>query len=1040
MAVLTRSEHSNLVIIYDAHASSNWTIANSPSASDDGVVTFHLKEAYDHSRIVAQETNARNDTLNRLCYPYKKDVDGTPIHKPHEMPPPNNERIRHVASDANESIHSPLHTKEARIWKLIPEEEDSRTAWRREYDDGSIPWENEYAGRHNSATHFRVRVRLEMIELSCVDSPYPLGQCVHQQRVNFFECVHLSNVIDEAFHTVCRWHPKGTLIDNVKWAKLSRKMNLLSNVKNCKHEIDMAFVRNNQDRKLDLARFHAIFKDIALIQYPALLEEDALTKVVRASIVMLPDVNAMMWKDAKRMAINVEAKRVCAQRRISALTRRILQQAVYLKAKHAAITVAKHVRQFLARIFVSKMLQAMREDKEYQRRWRCAKIIQTAWRRFFWRNRFTLHQERRIERKRREIAATRAKLKEMRERQRSSVVFRDVIRIDSTIAVVTISFRDENYLQDENSMLIKVYVPTTKGVFAFNLEEKAIRECLEKALSSEGRLSWDEMLKENALKELTKRLMLRVVRGRPIFLFSRRHIVEKGVLVDKRVVRAVGEIFILSTFRSPHDFVVYTYQSSTRLQMRTKLPLSKLREWLHETQEKQKEQFDVCLLEPKRQRELIEWLVKRVVIRKNPKRNDMQLLLQFEAEEERIIKLITKVQSQWRRLKSRRYAKEKTIHQYEKVYVRESSMYAYRNILTNECQWEKPKLLGDDDLDDPVDEWRREETVDPATGKKHQYYANYATGQSSWLSEEDAARLVQRRYRAKHESDLMGKKIQLPDIVKAMKFIHGTRTKYEQDPHKLSNIVNFALLTHCLDLDYIQAKPIYERALQQSPNHPLISRAYGIFLLASRQTPVATTFQTACRLFHEANVVDPTQAKFQSATEIYFRWAVLVDSKNPLALLNFALLYQCIYRKYDHAEKIYRAALSLDPTNTLVLENYRLFIDERYPGGEYLSLGPPFSVVRGSQVVEERPEWAEWSKMIDHGCPKKGMETFWFNRFTKDTSFQEPTWSLVWETRMKRSKCVSGKASNWVEYWDDRTQTSFFYDGFTQSYTCARPK
>eukprot|EP00584_Thalassiosira_punctigera_P027176 CAMPEP_0172580728 /NCGR_PEP_ID=MMETSP1067-20121228/139906_1 /TAXON_ID=265564 ORGANISM="Thalassiosira punctigera, Strain Tpunct2005C2" /NCGR_SAMPLE_ID=MMETSP1067 /ASSEMBLY_ACC=CAM_ASM_000444 /LENGTH=606 /DNA_ID=CAMNT_0013373475 /DNA_START=37 /DNA_END=1854 /DNA_ORIENTATION=- len=606
------------------------------------------------------------------------------------------------------------------------------------------------------------------------------------------------------------------------------------------------------------------------------------------------------------------------------------------------------------------------------------------------------------------------------------------------MAVVTISFRDETYLQNENSMFVKVYVPTTKETFTFDLEENAIRECLEKALSSEGRLSWDEMLKDNALKALTKRLMLRVVRGRPIFLFSRRNIVEKGVLVDKRVVRAVGELFILSTFRSPHDFVFYTYQPSTQLQMRTKLSMSKLREWLTETQEKRKDQPDIiCLLELERQASLIEWLVKRAMIRNNPQGNNMQLLLQFEAEEERVINLVTKVQSQWRRLKSRRHAKQKTMQQYEKVYIRESSVYVYRNMLTDERQWEKPKLLGDDDLVDPVDEWRKEETLDPATGQKYQYYANYATGQSSWLSEEDAARLVQRRYRSKHESDLMGKKIQLPDIVKAMKFIHGARTKYEEDPQKLSNIVNVALLTHCLDLDFITAKPIYERALQQSPNHPLISRAYGIFLLASRQTPVATTFQTACRLFHEANVVDPTQAKFQSATEIYFRWAVLVDSKNPLALLNFALLHQCIYKKYDHAEKIYRAALALDPTNTFVEENYRLFTKERYPGGEYLSLGPPYSVVRGSHVVEEKPEWAEWSKMIDSGCPKKGMETFWFNRFTKVTSFQEPTWSLVWETRMKRAKCVSGKTSNWVEYWDDRTRTSFFYDGYTKKYTCS---
>jgi tetratricopeptide (TPR) repeat protein len=195
--------------------------------------------------------------------------------------------------------------------------------------------------------------------------------------------------------------------------------------------------------------------------------------------------------------------------------------------------------------------------------------------------------------------------------------------------------------------------------------------------------------------------------------------------------------------------------------------------------------------------------------------------------------------------------------------------------------------------------------------------------------------MIQRRYRSKHESDLVGKKITLPDTVKAMKFIHGARAKYEQEPNKLSNIVNYALLVHCVDLDFSKALPIYEKALEQSPNHPLISRAYGIVLLASRQTPPAATFQTACRLFQGANVVDPTQAKFQSAAEIYFRWAVLVNPRNPLALLNYALLHQCIYRTFDKAEKLYRAALSVDPTNNLVSENYLLFTDERYLGGAY---------------------------------------------------------------------------------------------------------
>jgi len=97
---------------------------------------------------------------------------------------------------------------------------------------------------------------------------------------------------------------------------------------------------------------------------------------------MLPDVNAMMWKEAKRMAMEVEVRRVCAQTRMSAFVRKNLEQAKYAKKKEAAVTIAKYVRQYLARMFVLKILHALRQDEEYKRRKKCATIVRTAWRRF----------------------------------------------------------------------------------------------------------------------------------------------------------------------------------------------------------------------------------------------------------------------------------------------------------------------------------------------------------------------------------------------------------------------------------------------------------------------------------------------------------------------------------------------------------------------------------------------------------------------------------------------------------------------------------
>ena len=257
----------DIIRICDAHESSDWIVSDAPSnGNGDSSMAFELSAAYDHSRISAKENKAKTDAVNRLCYPHRQmnGNDGTEkLYKTEDC-------TRHVASDNSGSLFSPLHINEARIWKLVPEEEDIRPAWRREFDDGVIPYRDNDGGYDTSVTHFGVSVSMKTIEHNCIDSPYPLDQCVHQQRVLFFESIPLVEVMNEAFVAVCRWHPQGSLIDNVKWAKLSRKMKFLSNVKNPKHETDMAFVRHNEDRKLDLIRFQAILEDIALIQFPEL--------------------------------------------------------------------------------------------------------------------------------------------------------------------------------------------------------------------------------------------------------------------------------------------------------------------------------------------------------------------------------------------------------------------------------------------------------------------------------------------------------------------------------------------------------------------------------------------------------------------------------------------------------------------------------------------------------------------------------------------------------------------------------------------------
>lgn len=263
LEVASSIQLNDAVRICDPYESLDWKVKSAPCRDENGRVTFELTAAYDHSKIVAQEKKTRDDAIYRLCY--GKDRTPSPGRALSSI---NLNEHHDIASDQQTSIRSHLHIKEVRVWKLITEDMDTRPPWRKEYDDEMIPWIEDYADSNKCAKLFRVRVKMKAVENSCRDSPYL--NCVHQQRVTFFERVSLVKVIDEAFHAVCQWHPKGSLVDNVKWAKLSRKMKFMSNMKNAKHEIDMAFVRHNNDRKLDHARFHSILRDIASMQYPAL--------------------------------------------------------------------------------------------------------------------------------------------------------------------------------------------------------------------------------------------------------------------------------------------------------------------------------------------------------------------------------------------------------------------------------------------------------------------------------------------------------------------------------------------------------------------------------------------------------------------------------------------------------------------------------------------------------------------------------------------------------------------------------------------------
>ena len=118
------------------------------------------------------------------------------------------------------------------------------------------------------------------------------------------------------------------------------------------------------------------------------------------------------------------------------------------------------------------------------------------------------------------------------------------------------------------------------------------------------------------------------------------------------------------------------------------------------------------------------------------------------------------------------------------------------------------------------------------------------------MSVEDAARNLQKAYRAKQAADFGAPTF--ADIVRALRMIREVEQKYEEHPDRLSSMVNYALLLATQRFDLIGAKKLYKDAMEISPENPVLLRAYGIFMLATLEAPRERIFRKALDYFKNA--------------------------------------------------------------------------------------------------------------------------------------------------------------------------------------------
>ena len=271
---------------------------------------------------------------------------------------------------------------------------------------------------------------------------------------------------------------------------------------------------------------------------------------------MLPNVNYMAWTDAKEMAIIVEGRRLCAQIRLASFYRKRTHQNHYFQMKQAVCCISKYVRRRIAMRRKKNILKALKHDHQFRVRYLCAIVCQKTWRRYHSQLFLRRHKEIFRERELEAIKQYRSKMNKQRKLREYTIVFKQIQQIQETFVLVIMMLKDKRPLEKCCYLEITAYLPESQSTFRFTIQENVLCDCLGDALGSNGPLSWNEMLLHSSLHRLTDRLMVRYVHQRPIVLFSKRNINEKGRLISKTSASFSDRIFVLSIYRSSFDVVV----------------------------------------------------------------------------------------------------------------------------------------------------------------------------------------------------------------------------------------------------------------------------------------------------------------------------------------------------------------------------------------------------------------------------------------------------------------------------------------------------
>jgi len=809
---------------------------------------------------------------------------------------------------------------------------------------------------------------------------------INMKQQDFKSSVTVDFAIKEVYSMLChQWFPPAEGLDNVKFLKFLKELpSIMDNKIVSPIEVDLIFAKSKQsgERKLNRKDFiKTALPQVAQLKFPWLSADQATTKLLHEHVYVWRDCEVLLWKEAKRMAVVAEAKQQCAAMKLQAIFRGFLSRKLYKDMEKASTMVQSRFKAFRTRVqFVVRLIRFRKET-----------------------------QQRNLE------------LKSLRQAKRGATLVSGVRMFSGTLNIVSV------FRHSKGAVAMICYNPENSESFRFIVTLEELKEIV---LEATNDCPEDETLyMPRNIELLIQRVKYRTRLGARSLYIGRKLTKDAGIKLAVQGVYiptsdGTKALHVVTVNEARGDYYFHAYNSfqgcGTKSVILGKVKLNK---WMNYDPDVNAQIPE--MLKPENQKEMIRWCLKRMVLCKScallnhqvmHKRGEDVLMMECEMGEQRMHNTAFTIQSFWRRCQARKVIIG-IIHQaYRKQWDPSTRQWYYVRYDTGEVSWRRPYLLGACDLPPPLDSWER--TRD-ANGNL--YYFNPFNGRTSWMSEYDAAVLLQKLYRKKQALEF---KVDLPRLVKALRFQRDTEEAYKLHPQRLSCVVNYALLLHTRDADHETARTLYTSAIEQASRNPLVLYSFGLFKLAHNQYPRHDTFTDAMRMIEEARRLDPHQQKFMAAFDCFFFWAVVASPSSSCVWLNYALVHMCIFRDFEKADKYFRRAIDLDTKNASAIDNYDDFQENRLPGGKFAGGGPNPQVVKRSVELFHD---GEWKQLRDNEAKHEGFALFWFNERTQQSQWQEPNWTLEWIDRRKRAQRTE-EIDGWQQYKDTFTGHMFYYN------------